>query len=124
MANPPLNQPEIIQRVSQPKDGNGSTTPLVPALTSLARTYDTTISTSTEITLNASATFIEVTALNQPIFMNWGTSDASSSAWSHVIPAGMTRQWFIPVDTTTGSLFTAVNFIEQAPSATLCVSEF
>lgn len=113
-----------MSSVTLPTDSSNKTIPLVPAKIALEETYDTTISSSTEITLNSAATLIEVSAISQPIFMKWGTADASSSDWDYVIQAGMTRHFVIPVDQTTGSLFTAVNFIEQAASATLAVSEF
>lgn len=107
------------------ENGGYAPVPLMPAKVALEETYDTTVSASTEITLNTSTTLIEVTALGQPIMMKWGTSDASTSDWDHVIAAGTTRQFVVPVETAaTGALFTAVNFIEQAASATLCMSEF
>lgn len=97
----------------------------VPAIVALEETYDATISGSTEITLNASTKMIEVTAIDKPIFMKWGTSDASSTDWDHLIPANTTRQFAVPVETAaTGALFTAVNFIEEAATAKLAVSEF
>lgn len=84
----------------------------------LAVTYDATISASTEITLNAATKAIEVTALAQAIFLSWGTDDASSTNFDHVIPAGQTRVFKVPPNTT------AVNFIEQATSAVLAVAEY
>lgn len=125
MPNPPLQSPAIIQRVSVPKDGNGyPMNSLPPAKIALEETYDATISSSTEITLNTSATFIEVAAIDKAILLKWGVDDASTSDWDHVIPANTVRQFIIPVDTTTGNLYTAVNFIEQAATAILAVSEF
>lgn len=97
----------------------------VPAIVALEETYDATVSASTEITLNVATKMIEVTAIDKAIFMKWGTSDASSTDWDHVIPQNTTRQFVVPVETAaTGALFTAVNFIEQAASAALAVSEF
>lgn len=96
-----------------------------PALVALEETYDATISSSTEITLNAATRMIEVTANAKPVFMKWGTSDASSTDWDHMIAQDTTRRFAVPVETaSTGALFTAVNFIEQAATATLGVSEF
>lgn len=86
--------------------------------TALAVTYDATVSASTEITLNAATTTIEVTANTKPIFMKWGTADASSTAWDNVIAADSTRIFTVPAGTT------AVNFIEQAATATLAVAEY
>lgn len=98
---------------------------LIPPSAALATTYDTTVSTSTQITFNANTTLLEVTALTQPIFMKWGTTAVTTSNWDYVITAGTTRHFVIPLLTpTTGALYTAATFIEQAASATLCVTEF
>lgn len=92
-------------------------------MVSLVETYDATISGSTEITLNTATKSIEVGALDKGIFMKWGTSDASTSDWDAVIPANTVRAFAIPIDSTTGVPYTAVNFIQQAATAILCVSE-
>ena len=84
----------------------------------LAVTYDATISASTEITLNAATKFIQVTANAKPVFMKWGTADASSTVWDYLIPADSTQAFAVPAGTT------AVNFIEQAATATLGVAEY
>lgn len=98
---------------------------LPPAKIALEETYDATVSASTEITLNTATTLIEVTAIDKAIFMKWGTTDASSTDWDHVIPLNTTRSFAVPVETAgTGTLYTAVNFIEQAATAILAVSEY
>ena len=98
---------------------------LPPAKVALDETYDASISASTEITLNVATTLIEVTAIDKAIFMKWGTADASSTDWDHVIPQNTTRRFAVPVETAaTATLYTAVNFIEEAASAHLAVSEF
>lgn len=84
----------------------------------LAVTYDATISASTEITLNVATKAISVTAIDKPIFMKWGTADATSSAFDYLIPANSTATFSVPSGTT------AVNFLEQAATAVLSVSEF
>ena len=83
----------------------------------VAVTYDTTISASTEVTLNAATSRIDVCAITQAILMRWGTGDASTSAFDEVIPAGTVRTFKRPPATT------AVNFIEQAASAILVLIE-
>lgn len=107
-----------------PRDGNqvaiSTSTPAVPAL---AVTYDATISSSTEVTLNAATTFIEVAAIDKTILLRWGTSDASTSAFDEVVPLNSVRQFFVPVQQSTGVLYTAVNFIEQAATAILVCIE-
>ncbi len=96
-------------------------TPAVPAL---EETYDATISSSTELTLNAATTLIEVSAIDKTILLKWGTGDAITSDFDEVINLNTTRQFFIPVqDTGNNLLYTAVNFIEQAATAILAVVE-
>lgn len=90
---------------------------------SLVETYDATISSSTELTLNAATKTIEVAALDKAIFLKWGTSDASTADWDAVIPANTVRAFAIPINSATNLPYTAVNFIEQATTAILAVSE-
>lgn len=104
--------------ISLPIDSNRNPIQLMPAKVALARTYDATVSASTEVTLNASTSIIEVSAITQAILMKWGTADVSTSSFDHIIQAGSTMQFVVPIDTT------AVNFIEQAASAILVVNEF
>jgi len=94
-----------------------------PAVVPLATTYDATISASTELTLNTATTLIEVSAIDKTVLLNWGTADASTTVFDEVISLNTTRQFVVPIDVTTGALFTAVNFIEQAATAILCVIE-
>ena len=109
-----------------PQDGSRNPIQgMVPAIVAIEETYDATVSASTEITLNVATKMIEVTAIGASIFMKWGTTDASSTDWDHVIPLNSTRQFAVPVETAaTGALFTAVNFIEEVATAKLAVSEF
>jgi len=95
-----------------------------PTSKPLAVTYDATISGSTQITLNAKTTGIEVTAIDKTILMKWGTTDVSTTDFDHAIPLNTTRQFVVPIDSSTGVKYTAVNFIEQAATAILAVSEF
>ncbi len=93
------------------------TPPMTPAVQALVATYDATISASTEITLNAATTLIEVSAIDKTILLNWGTADASTTVFDEVINLNTTRQFFVPVGVT------AVNFIEQAATAILVCIE-
>ena len=92
--------------------------------TALEETYDSSISGSTEITLNAATTIIEVTSFAKGLFLKWGTSDAASTDWDHCVAQDTTRLFIVPVDTSTGARYTAFNVIEQAASAAVAVSEF
>lgn len=89
-----------------------------PAQVVLEETYDATISATAEITLNAATEFIEVVAIDKAIMMKWGTSDATTADFDAVIPANTVRQFFVP------PAITAVNFIEQAATAILAVTEY
>ena len=88
-----------------------------PSAQALAVTYDATISASTEITLNAGTTMIEVCAIDKTVLMNWGTSDASTSVFDEVIPLNSVRQFYVPAGVA------AVNFIEESATAKLAVVE-
>lgn len=90
---------------------------MVAPSTTLATTYDATISASTEITLNAATTVIEVSAIDKTIVMKWGTADVTTSNFDEVINLNTTRVFIVPSGTT------AVNFIEQAATAVLCCVE-
>ena len=105
-----------------PKDDNASTIQLTPARVALEETYDATISSSTELTLNAATTIIRVCAIDKPILMKWGTSDVSTSDFDEIIPAGAICDFVVPKESGS-TLYTAVNFIEQAATAILVVIE-
>lgn len=124
MANPTLDQVAINQVVSLPKDANMTSMQLYPAKVAIEETYDATISSSTEITLNVATSYIVVTAIDKAIFLKWGTADASTSDWDHCIPMNTSIAFVVPIDTATGLRYTAVNFIEQSATALLAVSEF
>ena len=82
----------------------------------LAVTYDTTISSSTAVTLNTLTSTIEVTAIDKGIFLAWNRT-VSSSDYDEYIGAGLTRQYVVPTGTATA------NFIQQAATAILSVIE-
>ena len=90
---------------------------MTPAVQALVVTYDATISTSTQITLNAATTLIAVSAIDKTILMNWGTTSASTTVFDEVINLNTTRQFFVPVGVK------AVNFIEQVATAILVLVE-
>lgn len=104
-----------------PRDAGGTVLPLTPSVLAIAVTYDATISTSTTVTLAATTTLIEVSALAQGIFMKWGAT-ASSTAFDEFIQAGATRHYVVPLQTS-GARYTTVQFIEEAASGRLVVIE-
>lgn len=82
----------------------------------LDETYDATISSSTELTLNSGTTSIEVSAIDKGIFLAWSRT-ASSSDFDEFISANNTRLYVVP----TGAL--TVQFIEETATAKLVVVE-
>lgn len=106
-----------------PKDANNSTISLSPSVPALARTVDTTISSSTEITLNAATTIIRVLAIDKDVYMKWGTDDVTDSNFDEVIPANQICDFVVPIQTQPSTLYTAVNFIERAATGGIIVIE-
>lgn len=102
--------------IQLPRDGNHVPIQMTPVGLALASTYDATVSASTELTLNASTTYIEVTALLKGIFMKWGGT-ASSTSFDEFIAPDTTCAFVVP----TGQL--TVQFIEEAATAHLAVVE-
>lgn len=82
----------------------------------LAATYDSTISSSTSITLNSGTTYIIVSAIDKGIFLKW-SGVASSSSFDEFIPANQTNIYVVPINTTT------VQFIEETATAKLICIE-
>lgn len=99
-----------------PRDANHNPVPLSPNKTALARTYDATISAATDVSLNASTTFIEVTAIDAGIFMRYA-STVTSSNFDEFIAAGQTRQYIKP------SGVTVVSFLQESATAKLVLIE-
>ena len=106
-----------------PVDDNTNLMQLTPASPAVARLVDATVDASTELTLNATTKLIRVYAKTQPIYLKWGTADVTASNWDEIIPANQMLDFKVPVDDSTGVLYTAVNFLEQAATATLFVNE-
>jgi hypothetical protein len=80
-------------------------------------TYDSSINASTEVTLQSYTAEVEVSAIDKGILMRWGTTDVSTSAFDHFIPANTTKKFYVPRGTT------AVNFIEEAATGKLVLRE-
>lgn len=96
--------------LTQPIDGNNKPMNLVPAVVALAVTYDASLSSATDITLNAATSLIEVSATGKGIFLRWAAS-ASSTNFDEFINAETTRVFAVPTGITIASI------IEEAASA-------
>jgi len=107
----------IEKKSALPTDSNGSMIPLNLSKPALAVTRDTTITSSTEITLNEETGIIEVSAIDDNVFLKYGTTNVTNSNFDEFIVAGQTRHYIIPVG------ITAINVIEDQGGATVVVIE-
>ena len=103
-------------RASVPIDGNRTHVPLTPAIAALAVTVDDSISTATDVTLNASTSFIEVNAVNGGVYMRYAAT-AAANAFDEYIHAGMCKDFYVPYGVTT------VSFIQDQAGAGIRVIE-
>jgi len=112
---------QSIQRSEMPRDGNQISMQIVPPITALARTYNTSLSSAVQVNLNAGSTFVEVSAISAPIFMKYTTTASytavTTSNFDEYIGTGFTRHYQIP------NGITALSFIEQTASAYLVLIE-
>jgi hypothetical protein len=99
-----------------PSDQQGDMIPLTTPTSALAVTYDTSISSATDITLNANTALIEVTAINNGVFLRYATG-VTSSAFDEFILADSTRHFVVPAGVTT------ISVIEETASAKVVVIE-
>lgn len=99
-----------------PSDQQGDMIPLTTPTSALAVTYDTSISSATDITLNTNTALIEVTAINNGVFLRYA-STASSSAFDEFILADSTRHFVVPAGVT------VISIIEETASAKAVVIE-
>jgi len=105
-----------------PRDENGNVIQLTPASTALSRTVSSSISSSTQVTLNANTTMIRVYAVSQDIYLKWGTTAVSASNFDEVIPSGQVVDLVVPQDSS-NSKFAALTVIERAATATIILIE-
>ena len=99
------------------RDTNNNAVQLSFAKAALAVTNNTAISTSTEITLNANTSLIEVNAIDGNVFLKYGTDDVTSISFDEFILAGSTRHYIIPEN------ITAINVIDNGDSAKVIIIE-
>lgn len=106
-----------------PLTDRGDTYSFPPATVAIARTLDASISTSTEITLNAETSYIEVYAIAQDVYLKWGVDDVTAANSDEIILAGTKERFAIPKVAATNALFTAIKLIERVAGATVIVYE-
>jgi len=96
---------------------NGVQIELTPPFVALAQTSDSTISASTEITLNVDTTVLEVNSLGGVIFLKYGTDAVTNANFDEVILDGGTRHYVVPTGVT------AINLIDNGDGASVIVIE-
>ena len=95
---------------------------ITPRGTALARTVQGSLSTSYELVLQTTTTFLRLYALSQDVYLRWGIENCNNLTFDEVIPAGQVVDLAVPVDEA-GVKFTHVNLIERTSSATVIVIE-
>jgi hypothetical protein len=89
---------------------------LTPSAAPLARTYDTTISSATTITLQTNTRFLRVIAIDQGVFLRY-QAGVTSSNFDEYIPADSVQDFLVP------SGVTAISVIERVATAAVIVIE-
>lgn len=100
-----------------PKDKAGDVIPLTLSTVALAQTRDTSVSSSTEITLDSDTVLIEVTAIDDNLYLKYGTDDVTNANFDEFILANTTRHYVIPNN------ITAINLIDDGNSGAVVVIE-
>lgn len=95
---------------------------LAPGTIPYSFTEDSSISASTQVTLDGRCEYIRITAEAQAVYLLMGAGTASSSNAHYKIPAGMVMD-FIKPKTTAGADITEINLIEAASGATVTVTQ-
>lgn len=103
--------------IALPRDANNIPIQMVPpAKTAIAVTYDATISSATDLNLQSSTTFLEVSAILKGVFLRYQAT-ASSTNFDEFIPADTTAYFVVP------SGVTVISVIEEAASAHVAIVE-
>ncbi len=95
---------------------------ITPQGTAITRTVNSSISSSTEIQLNANTTFLRCYATSQDVYLRWGIEDCNASTFDEIIPAGQIVDLAVPVDSA-GARFGYLNVIERSSAATIVIIE-
>ena len=107
--------------VPLPRDADRIAMQLTPATVALSQTVSSSISSSTTLAITAGATILRIYAVDKDIYFKWGSTAVTSSNFDEVIPANQIVDLVVPIDTTTGVLFTTSRVIERSATATIIV---
>ena len=104
-----------------PKNRENMNIPVLMLKDAVAQTYDTDVSTDTEIALNSATSLVEIRVVDAPVFLKaktaTGGTAVSSSNFDLILPVG--RHTFGLENN-----ITHLSFIEQGSGAIIAVSEF
>lgn len=98
-------------------DSRDNPIPLTFAKSALARTFNTSVSTSVAITLATTTSMIEVTAIDDSIFLKYGSTAVSNSNFDEFISVGATRHYVVP------NRVTVINVKDNGGSGTVVIIE-
>jgi hypothetical protein len=101
---------------------DGQIMQVTPKGTALARSVNSSLSSSVEITLQTNTKFIRCYALSQDVYLRWGIENCNALTFDEVIPVGQVVDLAVPVDEV-GVKFTALNVIERTSSASIIIIE-
>lgn len=113
-----MNQDTVAEKFTGlSRDAHKNPIPLTFAKTALKVTRDTSISVSTEITLEVNTSMIEVQTINGRAYLKYGTDDVTNANFDEHIQADSTRHYVIPAG------ITAINLIDNGDSTEIIVIE-
>lgn len=109
--------------MTEPFDQYGRITRRDRDVPALARTVSSSISASTEITLNSATKLIIVYASTKDVYLKWGIDDCAPHTFDEIIVAGDTPKVFpIPLQAD-GTPYNALNVLQREATATVVVIE-
>lgn len=90
---------------------------VTPDVAALARTVDSSLSSSSEIILHEQTTVLRVYAITKDVYLRYGTANVTAANFDEVIPASQVQDFKVP------NGITAINLIEREASAVVIVIE-
>ena len=111
-----------MNTIELPVDRYGKIVQMTPTGITLARTVSASLSSSVEITLDTSTTWIRVYAATKDVYLKWGIDNCAESNFDEVIPTAQIVDFEVP-NQTDGTRYTALNLIERSASASVVVIE-
>lgn len=100
------------------KDADNTTIDVVAPLGApIAKTYDATINTATDVTLNTATTYFEVHAIDKAVFLRYAAT-ASSTNFDALIDVNSTRGFAVP------SGVTVISVIEESATGKVAIFEY